>query len=38
MSEVSLSLSTWFWLIVPQSLIIGLSIANYFIQRKKPLQ
>jgi hypothetical protein len=33
MEFTSLTPATWFWLLVPQLLVILLSIVNFFIQR-----
>ena len=34
MEQASLTLATWFWLLVPQLLVIFLSLINIFIQRR----
>ena len=37
MEHATLTAATWFWLLVPQLLVIVLSLINFFVQRRNPL-
>jgi hypothetical protein len=34
MEQTTLTAATWFWLLVPQLLVIFLSLINFFMQRR----
>jgi hypothetical protein len=36
MEHATLTAATWFWLLVPQLLVIVLSLINFFVQRRNP--
>jgi len=36
MEHTTLTAATWLWLLVPQLLVILLSLINFFVQRRNP--
>ena len=36
MEHATLTAATWFWLLVPQLLVVALSLINFFVQRRNP--
>jgi hypothetical protein len=35
MEHASLTAATWFWLLVPQLVVVAISVLNFFIERRK---
>jgi hypothetical protein len=35
MEYTSLTAATWFWLLVPQLVVLAISVLNFFIERRK---